>query len=346
MSRPIFDDPRNTTAWQQGRIIENVFFSDDEFHCRKKLVEARSTLFGRVQGDNGVILFYEDNSLTMDEFKIEQAELCFARASNAFGKVGLSKFSPYAQIKNRNVLDNGYDNVFSSLNGAGQYITGNFTQEMFNKLDSESKKELIRSHFIFKGIAQYHKDLSVNGLSYNNQQRNFPIQIGGIETTRNTGIRSIMRGDYVIWDVQDPGMPFNKYVGSAELSIPGNSTKKRLFVTEPLTAESISNFFKNILIAETHDEGVNLIFQNLNGDIPTELLSFKKKFENLLNGDLRKRYSSDVDGAAALRKDFNMFIGLFVDYFLDLQNRIIGRAITSAAPGRGFDILIGHGYSC
>lgn len=220
-----------TTAWQQGRIIQNAFKCGAELRARENL---KNALITPGKGKPPV-MYYKNDRIDEHMFIIHQGEMVFSRAYNAYGRIGLGQYISANPQNQSSALDNGYPSVFSSLNGAGEYHS-EMKQSDFDLLTPDEKKNIIRSNFVFQGIAQATVDNTKEGIHSVNGRTDLAIMVGGVETCVNTGLKSIMRGDLVLWDVQNPDEEISYYRGS-----PINPMK-RCFVTESLTPDHFANF--------------------------------------------------------------------------------------------------------
>lgn len=254
----------------------------------------------------------DDRFLSSDDhcYTIQQRELVF-------------RLNPkYNGLINRPDTFNGVNDmalkVFSSANNfpAARRLKMTLSRSALSEF---GKDAVLRDAVTFVGVA-------VQPVDYlnTNQKDNVAVQIGGSCTVWNTGNKVIRPGQKIIWDFPEDT---TKIAGGKRKAILGEPNDKRLFATLPL--ESAYTDAKTT--AYDFVSAVFAIHDPLAAAPPTdEGRSLGKSIAKITAAN-----DDDVRKLALAEYSRKLLI-----LYEELRTRVIGIALSGAAPGGQFDIVL------
>lgn len=187
-----------TTAWPQGRVAVNCVRDDDAISTRVE--------FSRSPNKGSLYALWKNAPLDGDDiFTINPGDVVLrARSAHVRSSIRDTDF----------VVTSSLNGLFTSLDNLGA-----------NEVESIRVKA--RSELVLVGIADTESAHDSRDNTRNNPS--FVTMIGGVKTTVNTGKKSIMQGDMIVWDLPEltDNIPVRK-------SIRGVPDEKILPVLRPI----------------------------------------------------------------------------------------------------------------
>jgi hypothetical protein len=201
-----------------------------------------------------------------------------------------------------------------------------------DKLSNVIIRQKLRDMFTFVGVATTPLDYTNT-----NNKDNLALQIGGSVTIYNTGGSTIRPGQRIIWDV--PALDGTNNV--RKRNIRGEPQSKRLFVVQPLedalaearltTSADGSNDFVNTL------HKCNPHTTALAPGAPADAGATGDDTYHLSNLWTQMKNAGTALEAEYATKAYNRAI---LHMFNAVHSRVIGIALSGAAPGDQFDIML------
>jgi len=190
---------------------------------------------------------------------------------------------------------------------------------------SPAKLDSVYSGYRFAGIAQSEclYDTANNWVS-----DELTIQVGGLTTVYNTGAEMIHAGDFVMWEVFDE----SEAGGRMYPRVVGQPKNKRLVVLKSFTP---------MVVEETTEDIWKYIFGPNNQ--PPAVLSnpVHKTTASLIQNTAKNNIAMPKTGPYA-GKAVGLAAALLVqEVTREAKSRIVGKAMSTAEPGKNFDVLLG-----
>ena len=221
----------------------------------------------------------------------------------------------YNEIINRPEGFNGVNDmalkVFSSANRFPDALR--FRQAMARTdLSKFSRETILRDAISFVGVAMQPVDYMQT-----NSKDTLAVQVAGSCTIWNTGTKVIRPGQKIVWDFpSDPSQD----IGVKRKQIAGEPQSKRLFMTMPL-----ESCFGNT--------------KSINHDFVSALFDIHDPFNP--QTDEAKSLAESLGPSKAQYTDFARKVCFLYE---EVRSRVIGIALSGAAPGESFDVMLCSGH--
>lgn len=179
----------NTTAWQQGLVIRNMFFDYETYEMMFN--------YSRCQSENNYVLFY-DAPINPDVSSIHQGDPVF-RLKDEYA----SNYSDDGNLMSGTIGDNGARKILGCLNGIGFCENDEKLKKMLanNPISDHTFRRHIRSKIDFCGFAQTHFMFNKDGMREFTKSTSMPAVYQGEDTIFNTGNKNIRPFKDIVYDV-------------------------------------------------------------------------------------------------------------------------------------------------
>lgn len=330
----------NLEVARQARVAFNAKPDKDLFVEQRRIAKKAKT------NESTVTRVYPDALLADAYHHINKGDMCFSMNHGTLYNVNNVE-SRERQRKKRKTMPVGNKLaepiVFSSANGlylnTNAFNLNNIRDAQGNvvKPSPESIRQAARNTVKFVGFSD--TDYPIDTTNEALQKTGIAIQRGGVLTTINTGNEDIKQFETVLWDLPDP-----EDRGIFE-GIENETLKFKLVPADPLQTATYNNLVK-LETDPLREEEYGRRNQNVNaeghefGIIPTTpeelVFALNKLFESVVEAGADYDWKTDS-------KFKRVFFGL--SKCLHEQNeRIVGRALESAAPGEEVPIMAGSHF--
>ena len=197
-SAPAIDKPQgyggytlpNTTAWQQGLVVHNMFFDWSSYNQILENIKNRNI--------NTYTLYYDAPCNASTHSIFQGQPIVRLKGVMSSSKLDNSIFSG-------SMADNGARKCIGSLNGLGFFDLNGTLDPLFNNPNTseDTFKRHLRSQLEFIGLSQTDYIFAEGGLRDFTKNLSFPAQLGGTETCWNSGNKPIRPFKKIVWDVPE-----------------------------------------------------------------------------------------------------------------------------------------------
>ena len=223
--------------------------------------------------------------------------------------------------------------VFSSLNNF-PLLSAPDAQRLndFTKATGDKQKQAavalkhsIRKKLTFVGVPL----IPIDARNHNSKDT-VSIAISGSQTINNTSSHQIHVGDKIVWDIPASF--------TTESQSPIEPKSKHLFLTVPYdvaAGNKLGGYVSDMIIAIQNNK--NIDDQGNFAEVRTAYVEMVKSIINLKLTDVMNLTAADIASTANLALGYTQAMRELID---DVNDRVIGIALSSARPGEAFDIFL------